>query len=104
MVLVRLAEMRQLLRLGSAGAGTNQGGAGGTGEFFNTSTFQTIVNAAGNPPGGGGGGGAVTGRNQSAAGAAGAAGRIIISWACPLASISYGSQPYCGSLTSIPVS
>jgi hypothetical protein len=83
--------------------GTNgtAGGAGGNGPDGDGGNGGTNGNsgANGTAPGGGGGGrgdfGAVSGD--------GAAGRVIISWTCPTATISYSGSPFCKTVTSATV-
>ncbi len=84
---------------GAGGAGANSGGAGGGSVGSGTAAGNT-----GTAPGGGGGGArssTTSGGNQI--GGTGAAGRIIISFSCPFATISYSSSTFCTSITSAPV-
>lgn len=72
---------------GDGGNGGNDAGTGATGP------------QPGTAPGGGGGG---RGDNDGNS-AAGATGRVIITWTCPAATISYTSSSLCTSVTSAPV-
>ena len=102
---------------GGGGAGNNSAGSpggnaatgtGGTGNpniapyiGGNGGAFIT-ANGTGNPgvaPGGGGGGGKNSGFANSNGGAGGG-GQVIISYACPIATISYAASSFCKSVTS----
>jgi len=80
----------------TGGAGGN--GPDGDGGRGGDNAVTTGANAAqpGTAPGGGGGGRGDNGGNS----AAGAPGRVIISWTCPTATISYSASTFCKSITS----
>ena len=91
---------------GANGATAGTGGAGGDGPDGDggkggNNGVTTGANAAqpGTTPGGGGGGRGDNGGNS----AAGAIGRVMITWTCPAATISYTSLSFCKSVTSAPV-
>ncbi len=84
---------------GVGGAGANGGGTGGT-----------VVNSGsanggnGNALGGGGGGSRTSQNDGTRTGGSGAAGRVVITWVCPTATISYAGNPFCKSVTNAAVS
>jgi len=104
---------------GANGSDGNYGGGGGssagTGTNGNSATNQTGATAptgggnggngptsagngsAGSAPGGGGGGVRSAGANPI--GGAGGSGKVVITWTCPSATISYAASSFCKSVT-----
>lgn len=78
---------------GAAGAGT-AGATGGTGGGTGNNNGGT-----GNAPGGGGGERSSSGGTSGV----GAGGRVIITWVCPAASISYNFSSFCKSVSSASI-
>lgn len=70
-------------------AAVTGGGAGGNGGASIGSN-----GSAGSVPGGGGGGGISTG---TCSGGSGGNGKVVITWICPSATISYAGTPFCSS-------
>ena len=79
---------------GSGGVGILGAGNGGAGGNNDVNGNNGVV------PGGGGGGEGGDGTGSADVAGNGGAGRVIVSWACPSATIAYSSASFCTTVTS----
>ena len=82
---------------GAGGVGVSGAGSGGAGGNDDVNGNPGIV------PGGGGGGEGGDGTGSADVAGNGGAGRVIVSWACPSATIAYSASSFCKSVTSAAV-